>query len=202
MIHQLYYHNLFIEILDLASRRNVPDWVFDNIERGVTLSRYEYSKLNEDQDWNGTFFINDRYQNDSFYGGVVELAWILSYIDTILTFMQPCLTYNEQYVRGLDFFISGKSYQLKAVELGSYGALQVQYDYLNTKADYLVLIDRTSAKSFMLPAQAWEQLRKTSYNDVGRKMFWVDKSDVVANGGEVRDLPEFVTRSKLPKELT
>jgi hypothetical protein len=203
MIHQLHFYNLFVEILKLLEQRNIPDWLFDSVEHGVQLSRYRHidnvkvlASLKDG--WDGIFFTNDRHETTSFIGAIVELAWILSYTDEELMFMRPCYTKHEQVKLGLDFFISGKSYQLKTVELGpKNGHLEIRYKYLNTKADYLVLIDPINAKSYTLPLCEWKKLRATDpTRDFTRQMFWVNQSDVVSAGGEVRDLPEFIKRAK------
>lgn len=201
MARQEHFYNQFINILKISEQRDFPNWLYENIERGVYLASYEYADYNRNQEWNNRFFINDRYENRSFIGGIAELAWVLSHTDDELRTTLPCLTKEEQVDKALDFFSAGKSYQLKTVEHGSFGDLQVRYEYLETTADYLVLIDADNAKAYTHTPAMWDAIKQTSYRDNGRKMFWAHPSAVLSTGGTERDLPEFIKQAKPQRSI-
>ena len=191
-----------MEIFNSSLHRILPGWVYDNIERGAYLSRFKYVDGNKFEPFNERFFITDRYEHTSFIGGIAELAWILSHTDVELMYMLPCLTKEEQVEKALDFFFNGKAYQLKMVELGSFGDLQVRYEYLETQADYLVLIDPVNAKAYTHTPAMWDALKQISYRDESRKMFWVSQAAVTGSGGSEKDIPEFIKRAKPPRSIT
>jgi hypothetical protein len=199
IIAQPYFHELFSEIHIQVKNRLIPEWIGTNVVRGMYLTLFEYQPQNEFAKWDDIFFINDRYHNRSFTGAIGELAWLLSLTDTELSYALPCLTKDEQVNEALDFYVGNLAYQLKTVELGSYDDLQVQYDYLDTSADYLVLLDPVSAKSYTLSPQQWRSLKKSQYHDDARQMFWVHPDTVSAMEGEIQDLPQFIKRSRHPK---
>ena len=198
MIYQSHFYTIFVEILNLLERRTVPDWLFENIMHAIQLSRCSHSSNAKDlaalkDGWDDIFFTNDRYETTSLVGAITELAWILSHTDEELMSMRPFLTRYGQHVLGLDFLLDEQSYQLKTVELRlTNKLLQVRDEYLITTADYLVLIDPVNAKAYTLSPDGWEKIRSIR----GDKMFWVVQSDVELAGGEVRDLPKFITRAK------
>jgi hypothetical protein len=204
-IQQLHFHKQFVEILKTLEYRNVSDWIVDNIEHGIRLSTCSHSVnvknlMCLEDGWDGTFIVNDRYEHTSFVGFMVELAWVLSHTDEECRFIHPFLTRYDQNKRGLDFYIGEQTYQIKTATLMPGGALIVEKEYLETTANYLVLVDRDNAKSYTLSPADWSKLKRSAYQT--NTGFWVDVFDIKQAGGEIRDLSNlsnFVTQAYPPR---
>lgn len=214
MIAQPQQYRLFVEIFGIAADRQVPDWVFANIERGIELASREHyvnaaelmnmSSIedgNEIKGWDAAYFVNDRNKITSFIGSITELAWVLSHTDAELAFMLPCLTKREQVDQALDFYLGDNAYQLKTVQFGSSGVdLLVKDEYLVTTADFLVLIEPINALSYTMSITQWHLLKDDMCLwDPCEKKFWVRPKDFLEYGGVITQLPEFVKRARPPK---
>jgi hypothetical protein len=197
------FYDLFVEIFKASEHRHLPDWVFANIEHGIELSSRTHAANTADlmmcsngdaTGWDAEYFINDRYLNQSFIGGATEMAWVLSHSDAVIEWMLPCLTKLEQVTQALDFWIGDVAFQLKTIRLGSSGIdIIVKDEYLITAADFLVLIEPTTALSYTMSVTQWELLKNDMCLwDPCEKLFWVRPKDFLEYGGVVNQLPEFV----------